>query len=63
MTSFSEANNPDETSPEPSPPDFPPVETVRSEELLRGGRQLRIVHGDEVYRLLLTRNNKLILQK
>jgi hemin uptake protein HemP len=40
-----------------------PVPTVCSEELLRGGRQLEIVHGSEVYRLVLTRNNKLILQK
>lgn len=39
------------------------VSCVQSEELLRGGRELKIVHGSEVYRLLLTRNNKLILQK
>ncbi len=41
------------------------VETpcVRSDELLAGGREIRIMHGNEVYRLLLTRNNKLILQK
>jgi hemin uptake protein HemP len=36
---------------------------IRTQELLRGHRELRIVHGDEIYRLLLTRNNKLILQK
>ena len=41
----------------------PGVFTVRSEDLLRGGREARIVHGDEVYRLLVTRNHKLILQK
>jgi hemin uptake protein HemP len=39
------------------------VPTVRSEELLQGARELRIRHGGEVYRLQLTRNNKLILQK
>ena len=39
------------------------VFTVRSEDLLRGGREAHIVHGDEVYRLLVTRNHKLILQK
>lgn len=39
------------------------VPTVRSDVLLGGGRELQIVHGHEVYRLLLTRNNKLILQK
>ena len=40
-----------------------PVRTIRSDELLRGNRELQIAHGDEVYRLLVTRNNKLILQK
>ncbi len=39
------------------------VPTVQSAELMRGGRELRIVHGQQVYRLVLTRNNKLILQK
>ena len=39
------------------------VPTVRSDELLGGGRELFIVHNSEVYRLLVTRNNKLILQK
>lgn len=37
--------------------------TVRSEELLQGTRELRIVHGKEIYRLQLTRNNRLILHK
>jgi len=37
--------------------------TATSEELLQGSRMLRIVHGNETYRLMLTRNNKLILQK
>lgn len=36
---------------------------VRSEELLQGSRELFIVHGSQVYRLLRTRNDKLILQK
>jgi hemin uptake protein HemP len=39
------------------------VPIVRSEELLRGRREVLIVHGNDVYRLLCTRNNKLILQK
>ena len=39
------------------------VFSVRSEELFRGGRELQIVHGAEIYRLRVTRNNKLILQK
>lgn len=37
--------------------------TMTSSELLCGGRELRISHGDEVYRLLLTRTGKLLLQK
>lgn len=41
----------------PAPP------CVRSEDLLQGGRELWIVHGTEVYRLSVTRNNRLILQK
>jgi len=36
---------------------------VRSEELLRGERELIILHGSQVYRLTETRNGKLILQK
>ncbi len=36
---------------------------VRSEELLRGERELIILHGSQVYRLMETRNGKLILQK
>jgi hemin uptake protein HemP len=36
---------------------------LRSEDLLQGRREVLIVHGDQVYRLLCTRNGKLILQK
>ena len=39
------------------------VREVTSSELLRGDTELLIRHGDEVYRLKLTRNGKLILQK
>lgn len=39
------------------------IATIESKELLRGGREIHILHEDEVYRLLVTRNNKLILQK
>jgi len=44
---------------------FPPVVAaeVDSAELLRGGRELLIRHAGELYRLRLTRNDKLILQK
>lgn len=39
------------------------VREVDSCELLRGEGELFIRHGDELYRLKLTRNGKLILQK
>ena len=39
------------------------VRVIRSDELLQGKRELFIVHGTQVYRLLCTRNDKLILQK
>ncbi len=40
-----------------------PVVTLRSEELLRGGREILIQHANDVYRLRITRNGKLILTK
>ena len=39
------------------------VREIASSELLRGEAELLIRHGDEIYRLKLTRNGKLILQK
>lgn len=36
---------------------------VTSAALLQGDREIQIVHGDEVYRLSLTRQGKLILHK
>ena len=39
------------------------VREITSSELLRGENELLIRHGDELYRLKLTRNGKLILQK
>jgi hemin uptake protein HemP len=54
------------------PPDLPgtdqapkvrSVREIPSVELLRGETELLIRHGDELYRLKLTRNGKLILQK
>jgi hemin uptake protein HemP len=39
------------------------VPIYRSEELLGGKRELFILHGNEIYRLIRTRNDKLILQK
>jgi hemin uptake protein HemP len=36
---------------------------VRSEELFGDDREVLIAHGQEIYRLRLTRSNKLILHK
>ena len=49
--------------PRPGDPDKAEPLTVTSEQLLGGRRQLIIQHGDERYRLMLTRSNKLILTK
>ena len=54
---------------EPMPPQqpdaLPPTEPPRfeSNELFQGSRVVEISHAGEKYRLLLTRNNRLILQK
>ncbi len=47
----------------PAPGKGVPTRVVRSDELLAGRRQLLIDHEGQVYRLLLTKNGKLILQK
>jgi hemin uptake protein HemP len=36
---------------------------ISSEELFAGARTIRIQHAGATYRLLITRNNRLILQK
>ena len=36
---------------------------LRSEDIFEGRRQVFIAHGTEIYRLLHTKNGKLILQK
>jgi hemin uptake protein HemP len=36
---------------------------VKSEALLQGDREVQIIHGEEIYRLSLTRQGKLILHK
>ncbi len=41
----------------------PAAEALRSEQLLRGQREILIHHGDRVYRLRHTSNDKLILTK
>jgi hemin uptake protein HemP len=54
--------SPDE-NPVPVPPGEPPSLTFTSTELLQGHREVLIRHGEETYRLRLTRNDKLILHK
>jgi len=64
--SCDKADNADATQPQPAPPNHEPEVpevTVASSELLRGQREILIRHGDETYRLRLTRNGKLILHK
>jgi hemin uptake protein HemP len=36
---------------------------VSSHELLMGAREIRIAHGEDIYRLTVTRQGKLILTK
>ena len=42
---------------------LPAQETLSSERLLNGRREILISHGDRVYRLRHTSNDKLILTK
>lgn len=46
-----------------APRAVPPAETLSSEALLKGRREILIQHGDRVYRLRHTSNDKLILTK
>ena len=46
-----------------TPPPVPSEETLSSEHLLNGRREILISHGDRVYRLRHTSNDKLILTK
>ena len=41
----------------------PRLLSIESDALLKGSREVLIRHGDEVYRLRHTRNDKLILTK
>ncbi len=39
------------------------MRVVHSDDLLQGQRELLILHAGQIYRLMRTRNDKLILQK
>jgi hemin uptake protein HemP len=43
-------------------PELPPV-VVNSEDLMRGRQEILIRHRNDVYRLRITRNGRLILSK
>lgn len=60
MTDEASAHADQPASPFEPPPDSPRYE---SQALFQGARVVTIKHGEETYRLLLTRNNRLILQK
>ena len=42
---------------------LPPQRVLKSEDLLRGEKEIVVLHRGEAYRLRETRNGKLILQK
>ncbi len=46
-----------------APPRATTIPQWQSEQLLRGSKEVLIHHGDEIYRLRLTRQGKLILYK
>ena len=46
-----------------APAEKPATRVLNSLELFAGRRAIVIQHGDEQYRLLITRNDRLILQK
>ncbi len=73
---FAVTNNDPAMNPPPPPAEIPaeipakianaPVcdlRTLRSDELLQGQVEVLIAHGNDTYRLRLTRSGKLILQK
>jgi hemin uptake protein HemP len=50
-------------APETDPKQTAEPVTIRSEDLLQGASEVRILHGNDVYRLRLTHNGRLILSK
>lgn len=62
MTSEQNSPRPERTH-SPPPKEAPAEVTLRSSDLLQGQREVLIIHGNETYRLRLTRNGKLILHK
>jgi hemin uptake protein HemP len=54
---------PDEDAPTPAPRRGSDLRVLDSRDLLEGDHEIAIRHGDEIYRLSVTRAGKLILHK
>ncbi|MGF1582685.1 MAG: hemin uptake protein HemP [Gemmataceae bacterium] len=61
MTELPKQDNSDSPQKEDAP--TTPQKTISSSQLFDGEREVHIEHDGEVYRLRITRRNKLILQK
>jgi hemin uptake protein HemP len=59
---MTDSTNPPSADPKPEGA-TPEPPSYASSELFQGGRVVVINHAGEAYRLLVTRNNRLILQK
>jgi hemin uptake protein HemP len=62
MNNF-DSENPVQDEPNNAQHPTNPLRKITSSSLLQGEKEILILHGEEVYRLKLTRNGKLILQK
>jgi hemin uptake protein HemP len=58
-----EINNRSDAPQVEPPAPTPELRTLRSEELFAGERMIMIEHAGAQYRLMITRNDRLILQK
>lgn len=60
---FSDPRNVSSESNEDTPSGYSVMREVNSQELMQGTREIIIRHGEEAYRLSVTRSGKLILRK
>ena len=63
MTEPTGAPQPSQNPPRPPTGVGDETPAIASEELLRGKKAVIITHAGESYRLIVTRNDKLLLQK
>jgi hemin uptake protein HemP len=59
----SREKHPEEDAPSPAPRRGSDLGVLDSRDLLEGDREIAIRHGEEIYRLSVTRSGKLILHK